>query len=531
MHIGLRTPTVGEVGVIAAAATALHYTITKTTHWNETHYATAAFVALLGTLLIVTYRDRTILGWIRHRRSCTRRTPRLSQILSHNNTAILFDHTTGHASVVIAISPTPFAVNIVDENDNWSSNTLDLDLIRHELRQFDIQLHDCTLSTVGYTYAHQDDLAKAAFTTTGSINALAYGRTHLRVTLDTATSASSIHAREIDTYADPRETLAAATARTLQIASSRAHRAIALQGFIAQKLSKSDVQRLHRDLVALLGADSLAEEGFAYAGRTAPHLVAFTPTASASQHTHDQWLRATTEVCASITTMAPASSSTDDIKQFYVNRVQRLDSVDLAEANDLRREYGQHAAIASTALPLAVAPAITAVPKTTVAADSPAPHLPNNPCRVGGVGIYLGYTHDGVRRVWLDITVATDDPLWIIGPREAVELILIRSATLGLRIDVRAPQLAHITHQLRSHGVGHHEHPDIVVAAIGDDQHPPAPVRILWAENPIRQQPRFLIDATTPGILHVRSGADKVTVHWELNAAEQALLTKAPARR
>lgn len=529
MHLGLRTLSVGEAVITTAAAAALHYTITRTTHWHETYYSTATFVVVTIAILAITYRDRTLAGWIRHRRTCTRRTPRLTQILSHNSTAILWDHTTGQASVLIGITPKPFTINIVDENDNWSSNTLDLDPVRHELRQFDIELHDLTLTTVGYTYAQQNDLAKVAFTTTGSINALAYGRTHLRVTIDTATSAHSIHAREIDTYADPRETLAAATARTLQIASSRAHRAITLQGFIAQKLSKNDAQHLHRDLVALLGADALAEEGFAYAGKDAPHLVSFTPTTNASARTHSEWLRATTEVCASITRMTPASASSDHIEQYYLNKVQRLDTVDLAEATDLRREYGQHAAIATTALPLAVAPSITAVPKPTATADTPTPHA--IPQRVGGAGIYLGYTSDGTRRVWLDITVASDDPLWIIGPREAIELLLIRTATLGLRVDIRAPQLADVAHALRHAGIGRHEQPDITIAAIGDDNQSPAPVRILWAESPIRQQPRYLIDATNPGILQVRCGTEEATVRWEFNAAEQALLKKAPTRR
>lgn len=528
MHFGLTTPTVGKALTVVAAATALHFTLTATTHWPYTNYFTAIAALAWLAALIITYRDRTIGGWITHRRSCTQRIPRLTQILSHNNTAILWDHTTGHASILIEVTPKPFSANILDENDAWSSPTLDLDPIRHELRQFDIQLHDLTCVTIGYTYAHQNDLAKVAFTTTGPINAIAYGRTYLRVTLDTATSANSIAARQIDTYSDPRATLASGMARTLQIASSRAHRAIALQGFIARKLSKSQAAQLHRHITALLGADAIAEEGFAHAGKGAPHLVAFTPTAKATDRTHGDWLRATTEVCASITRMTPAGPSTDHVERFYCNRVERLDTVDLAEASGLRREYGQHAAIATTALPLAVPPPVTAVPKAIVPVDA----VTTARTTPGGVGIYLGYTLDGAKRVWLDTTVACDEPLWIIGSRQAIELLLVRSATLGLRLDVRTPELGHIARGLRHAGISTHERPDITITSLGDEHHTTAPVRIVWTEYPIEQRPRYLIDASsTPGILHVRTGDNDVKVRWEFNSAEKALLAQAFARR
>ncbi|BCI84629.1 hypothetical protein MTY66_62540 (plasmid) [Mycolicibacterium sp. TY66] len=533
MHVGLQPPTVAQTLGIVATVSAVQFVLTRIAHLTDTRYITIVTAILLLALLTITYRDRTLVGWIKHRRACTRRTPRLAQLLSHDNTAILWDHTNGHAAVLIGVTPKPFSINILDQNGNWSSRKLDLDPVRHELRQFDIRLHDLTAVTVGYTYAQQNDLAKVAFNTTGPINAIAYGRTYLRVTLDTATSANSIRAREIDGFKDPRETLASGMARTLQIASSRAHRAITREGFIAKKLSKAEGTQLHQDLVALLGADALAEEGFTHAGKGGPYLVGFTPTAKATDKTHSEWLRATTEVCASITRMTPATASTDSIEQYYCNRVQRLDTVELAEAADLRREYGQHTAIATTALPLAVIPPVTAVPKTTVSATEPAgAHIVP-----GGVGIYLGYTLDGGQRVWLDTTVASDEPLWIIGPRRAVELLLIRSANLGLRIDVRTPQLAAIAHELRHTGIGTHTQPDMTIAAVGDDDHAPAPVRIMWSEHPIGQRPRYVIDATAPGILHVHTGVDdptdthEVKVRWEFNAAEKALLAKAHARR
>lgn len=527
MHFGLKAPTVAQALGTVAAVTALQFGLSKATHWTGARYVTIAVAVAIVATLSITYRDRTIAGWVRHRRACTRRTPRLAQLLSHSNTAVLWDHTTGHASVLIEVRPKPFSVNILDQHENWSSASLDLDPVRHELRQFDIRLHDMTLTTVGYTYAHQNDLAKVAFTTTGPINAITYGRTYLRVTLDTAVSADSIHAREIDSYADPKETLAAAVARTLQIASSRAHRAITVQGFTAQKLSKAEATQLHRELVELLGADALAEEEFTYAGRNAPHLVAFTPTSKATDRTNSEWLRATTEVCATITRLAPAGANADHLEQFYCNRVQRLDTVELAEATDLRREYGQHTAIATTALPLAVAPPVTAVPKTTLAVDTST----GTRAVPGGVGIYLGYTLDGTSRVWLDTTVACNEPLWIIGPRRAVELLLIRSATLGLRVDVRNPQLAPIAHELRHAGVGAHARPDMTIAAIGDDHQSPAPVRIVWSEHPIGQRPSYFIDATRAGILHLHTPTDDVNIQWEFNPAEKGLLAKTPTRR
>jgi type VII secretion protein EccE len=526
MHFGLKPPTVGQALATVATVTALQYALTAAAHLADTRYLTITPTTIILAALTITYRDRTLAGWFVHRRACTRRTPRLTQVLSHDTTAILWDHTTGHASILIEITPKPFSVNIINQNETWSSQTLDLDPIRHELRQYDIRLHDLTLTTVGYTYAHQNHLAKIAFNTTGPINAIAYGRTYLRVTLDTTTSATSIHAREIDNYANPRETLASGIARTLQIASSRTHRAITLQGFTAHKLSKTEATQLHHELVALLGADALAEESFTHAGHHGPYLVAFTPTAKTTDRTHPEWLRATTEVCASITRMTPSSDTTDQIEQFYCNRVHRLETVELAEATDLRREYGQHTAIATTALPLAVAPAVTAIPKTTLTADAPT-HTHAVP---GGVGIYLGYTLDGLQRIWLDITVASTEPLWIIGPRHAVELLLIRSATLGLRIDVRTPALAAIAHELRHAGVGTHTRPDITVAAIGDDHRTPAPVRIVWSEYPIVQRPRYFIDATTPGVLHVHTATDDVKVQWEFTAAEKALLTHRPVQ-
>ena len=522
MHVGAKTLTIAQALAVVLIATAVQAALNAIS-WTHTLYATAATAVILTAMMSITYRDRTLGGWISHRRSCTRRTPRLAQLLSHDDTAILWDHTHSQASILISITPKPFALNLVAEDGRWITQTLDLDPIRHELRQFDIHLHDLTLVTIGHTYAQQNTLATVAFATTGPINAIAYGRTYLRVTLNTLTTAKSIRARAIDSYPDPRESLASGLARTVQIAASRAHRAIALQGFLAEKLSKTQAQQLHRDLVELIGANPLAEEGFKHAGKTAPHLVAFTPTqqiTDPTDTTHSEWLRATTEVCASITRMSLASPTEDHIEQFYCNRVARLDTVALAEASNLRREYGQHAAIATTALPLAVPPSITAVPRLTISHTDYTGHT----AIPGGAGIYLGHTLDGSRRVWLDTNVASQDPMWIIGPRRVVELILIRSATLGLRIDVRAQELAAVTHALRHNGVGAHDRPDISVALVGDRQQTPAPVRYIWSQHPITQRPGHLIDATQQGILEVRTPQAHQKIRWELNSAETALI-------
>lgn len=530
MHLDATSLSVGQALAVVATATAVQAGL-NTIHWPYTSYASAGTAVSLVALLSLTYRSRTLGGWIQHRRACTRRIPRLTQRLSHNGIAILWDHTHSHTSILIKITPKPFTLNVVDETGNWRTRTLDLNPIRHELRQFDIQLHNLTLVTVGYTYAQQNALAKVAFSTTGPINAICYGHTYLRVTLDTTTAANSIRAREIDSYPDPREVLASGLARTIQIAADRAHRAITLQGFIAEKLSRPQAEHLHHDLVGLLGAAALGEEGFTHAGTSAPHLVAFTPTSNittVTDATDSEWLRATTEVCAVITKMSPASATDDHIQRFYCNRVERLDTLALAEATNLRKEYGQHAAIATTALPLAVPPPITAVPQLTIPTSSQPAALSAIP---GGVGIYLGHTHDGAagHRVWLDIAVASEEPLWIIGPRHAMELILIRSATLGLRIDVRVPELAAITHALRHAGLGAHDNPDISVSLFGEHQQTPAPVRYLWSPQPIRARPRYVIDATAPAVLQVHTPQQDRVIRWELNSAESALITSSPA--
>ncbi|GAB1816068.1 hypothetical protein [Mycobacterium sp. MUNTM1] len=532
MHFGATTSAT-KVLCWAAAVTAIQ-AATRLIHTTNTTYVTLGAAAITAAALTITYRDRTLIGWIRHRASSTRRTPRLAQIISHDNTAILWDHTRTRASIIIEITPKPFTVHLLDQDNTWSSPTLDLDPIRRELRQFDITLHDLTLTTAGYTYARQDRLARIAFTTTGPVSAVAYGRTYLRVTISMADSMPSIAAREIDSFSDPREVFASGLTRTIKIAAARAHRAITLQGFNAKRLSRQDVMALHLDLVELL-SDSVGHEGFRHAGNGAPYLVGFSPTKDATAKTHSDWLRGTTEVCATITHITPSTEEADHIEQLYCNKVARLDTVALAEVSQLRREYSQHAAIATTALPLAVPPELTAIPGRTVAINESAAtrFMP------GGVGIYLGHTLSGGQRIWLDLATACAEPLWLIGNIDIVRLVLIRAAPLGLRIEVRSPELAAIASVLGNAGVGAHSTPDLTITTVGATHQrsatppqngagqSPAPVRIVWSPTPIRQQPSYVIDALEPETLHIHTPTtDVIKAHWEFNPAESALLAE-----
>lgn len=526
MHFGTTAPTVTSALQGVIAVTALQAMV-RMTHWEFTLYVTGSAGLIIGLLLIVTYRGRTVSGWIKHRRRYRRRPSRLAQLISSDDTAILWDHSRRLISILIEVTSKPFALNILDQTHEWSSRTVDLDLVRAELRQYDIPLHDITTTTIGYTYADQGALARVAFNTTGPINAITRGHTYLRVTLELEQASASIEAREIDSFADPRDSLTSGIARTIQIASARAHRAVTLQGFIARKLSRDEATGLHREFVALLGAEALTQEGSTHAGKSAPHLVGFTPAPKHdNEKTRSEWLRATTDVCATITRIAPVADNEDRIEQFYCNKVRRLDSVSLAEANQLRREYGQHAAIAVTALPLAVPPELTATPGRVVhVEDSCGVRL-----KPGGVGIYLGHSASGNERVWLDITVACAEPLWLFGPLEAAQLFLIRSASLGLRIDSRPADLAPLAHALRHSGVGAHDESDLTIGSLGDEVKSAAPVRLTWSTALNKQLPRYYIDATTAGVLKVHTPDDQMEVRWELNSAEAALLAESVAR-
>lgn len=535
MHIGF-TFTLARAAIAAAAATVA----AAAARFAGLHPAPASIAVFIvvAAAAMLTWRGRTPGGWIIHRRRSPRRIPRLTQLISRTDTAILWDHTGRRASIVLEITPPPFGVSTYSDTHTFNTPTVNINALRADLRQYDITVHDLTWSTIGYTI-HPGPAASVAFATTGPIAGLSYARTWCRVSIELTESMASIDARKIDNFSDPRHVLSSGLARTIEITADRIHRRISRQGFTATKLSRPQLADLHNALAAMTTAGS-ADEKFTHAGQ-GPYIVGFTPTTKPDRDTTSKWMHATTGVCAAITRIKPVDARTDAVEQFYLNRTDRLDTLAFTESIGLRKEFGQHTAIAEIALPAAVPPTITATTPTRV----PRTATSDITATPAGAGIYLGQTLSGTGRIWLDITTASAEPLWIHGPAALAQLLVLRASTLGMTIVTSIAALSAITSQLNPS----HPQPGAPALVITAHKRPQQPssdadpaetghrntavgdrsvVPVIWTPEPPEKgrRHRYVITEVAPGTLDIHTPATHIQCRWAASEPEKTLLTE-----
>jgi type VII secretion protein EccE len=485
----------------------------------------AVVAAAAIAFAVVTYRSRSLLGWIR-RRLTYRRSPRDTICLFEvDGVGISWD---GHrACAYIEVLPPPFATTVLTGTRDTTIKALPVDEIREELVQFDIHCDAITIVTVGHNYHRPNEAATALHASIGPTDALLYGRTFIQVGITLADSLDSIYARV------GSDDIPAGVSRTVTIAAERIRRRVAHDGWTTQLLTKSDLEELHNGIAANLNA-ALAQEHWSSCGPKSMRAITFTPGPGAwNTSNYREWCRLNPHRQVHIVHL-DRRHGVDHAEMYISFLTSNADALSTVTALGLRREHGQQGDILTAALPLARTVRPTAVHGKALPAENPFPIA----LVPGGIGTFIGLTRSRAQ-VFVNFTVGAE-PFYVLGPAAMCQQLLVWLSTSGRSLDITLPgdewkQFAArigATYQTSKDA-------DIVISSNDNLADParPGQVRLVWATAAPSKPPAYAIVAGPDECtLHTPVGQDSpaepIRYRWSVSSAEEAFFTIGrPARR
>ncbi|WP_157931579.1 type VII secretion protein EccE [Mycobacteroides abscessus] len=499
----------------------------------------AAAIALL--FWVLTYRSRTIMGWIGKRLSFKRQWvwKRLRFVRRSRDRGAVEDSRTGSGagvvwdgtgdSIFLELTTDPYEVTQIETTKASSARPIPVDAIREELIQGDIHCDAVTVLDYGHKEAEANQLAAINHAVVGPAPALFYGRTIVQVSVDMQRSFGSVARRSGADRSTPY-----GMDRTVSLAAERITRRIAHSGWRVSLMTSKQVTEFDNELGDLL---NLPLKGEGWRSCKGPDLqaVAFTPTKSAwTQSNYDEWRQVGSHRQIHITRFT-TDGDKDHVEMYLVYLTADRSALKLAEAIGLRREFGQQGDILTAAMPLARTVRTTAVPGKTFTRGQDFP-IKRHGC---GVGTYLGETQTGAR-LFANFTTghynaasAEDEPFYIVAPAALCQHLVVRLGSSGRSIDIRIPgdpwkkfaaQLAavgaNITYQQRPDA-------DIIVTSTTSPGRVvrPGQVRLMWAQNKPARFKYAIFYAPPLCILQVNGR--QYRYKWSVSHPEQSLLTLA----
>lgn len=525
---------------IVALATVAVTNLLKLPPLQRLEIATA--VALLVLLTgFITYRSRTLFGWIARR---WRRRPMRERIFLYEFEGVGISWDGQRAAAYIEVLPKPFEITTISTTGEQGLRSLPIDDMRQELSQFDIRCDAVTIVNFGYKYAQPSKLAATYHHTLGPVPALLYGRTFVEVAIDLNDSMESVNRRRLDD-----DTLAGLS-RTVKLATERIRRRITRKGWTATALSKAEVKRLTSQISADL-LTPLRNEHWGSAGTSSIRAIAYTPTSSAwTTANYRDWCRLNTHRQIQILRLDRRGigdhARLGDHAELYVGYLATdTKPLDTVGALGLRCEYSQQGDILTAALPTARTNRTSAVRGMNLAGKEFPIRI--HPC---GVGTFIGYTKNG-EQLFVNFTVGATkrgplnriefDPFYFVTPAAMCQQILLRLATSGRTIDIALPgepwsQFA------ASINAGHHDDPEKEIKSAADIivvpankiplPHHPGQVCIVWTTTDPKelkpaQQMNYGIVADR-GECTVQAGEERARFPWTVTSTEEAYITLRP---
>lgn len=480
-----------------------------------------AAVALVTLLIgVLTYRSRTLIGWI-HRRLTVRRSPR-NTIAIYEADGVGFTWDGDRAAAYIEVLPQAYATTVIGTDRETVIRALPMDDIREELVQFDIHCDAVTAVTVGYNYERPSQAATALQAAIGPVDALLYGRTFIEVGVNLADSLDSVYARR------GSDDIPAGISRTVKIAAERIRRRVAHAGWNTQILAKTALKDLHADLAPQF-TTALAQEHWSSCGPNSMRAIAFTPAANAwTTGNYREWCRLNTHRQVHIVRLERLRDGRDHAEMYVGFLTADPSALSTVTALGLRREHGQQGDIFTAALPLAQTVRTTAVAGKTLAEDTPFP-IPLAP---GGIGTFIGHTANRAQ-VFVNFTVGSE-PFYVFGPAVMCQQLLVWLSTSGRSIDITLPGDEWKLFASRIGATyGTHRDADIIVSdnnSYTDPTHAHQ-VRLVWSTTAPDAAPGYAIVAGSEEcILHTPTG--QIRYRWSVSTAEESFFTVArPQRR
>lgn len=509
-HLGLKVSP-ANLQFLTLAAIAIALIAIATGHDTPAVLVTAAAILLLTSAL--TYRSRTLLGWIWHRLTYRRANRFNNRFYRHKQAGVIWDG--NRVAAYIEIMPAPYETTIVDGSKITPERSIPIDAIRDELTQYDIHCDHITVYTVGYKYDRQSELAAICHNTIGPTDALFYGRTIVEVSVDISNAIDSLSARK------GRGTDADGLNNTVTMAAERVHRRIVSAGLIARLLTDTDLAELDTTLRKNL-VPALLDEHWSSAGPKTMQAVSYTPEPGAwTTKNYRQWCNLNPHRHIHAVRLTPGKIA--DHAEMYVTLIgsdpTALNSV---PALGLRVEYGQQGDILTNYIPSVRSTAPAAIPGKALPPGNPFPIA----LAASGIGTYLGHTKTR-ERVFVNFTTGAA-PFYVISPAQLCQQLLLRLATSGRSIDIAIDTDEWRLFAKRI-GVTAGTNPDADIVLSADHpsaQQHPTQVRLVWTTNAanLPRQPDYAIVAgaeesrlyTTKGVTRYR---------WASNAAEEVFYT------
>lgn len=383
--------------------------------------------ALALLLSVVTYRHRTVFGWIGMRRRFRKSVRKDGALISAEGTGIVWDGNT--ASVFLELKQRPHTVTVINPDGSLTSPEIPIDVIRDELVQFDIHTESVTVITVGSQYVSPSTVSSIYHSLTGPVPALLNGRTLIRVSIALDASLDSVEARS-----GAKKRVHVGLSNTVTIAAARIRRRLEREGWWVETLTRKQVSDFTKDIKYVVD-EPLGNETWKECSSSSLSVSALTPTrASWNQDRYQEWHQFSFHRMMTSLRLTRKSTQADHAEMYLTYASLQPDALDLAEAVGLWREYGQQGDIITNVIPTAFPVRPDSVPGRTLRRGEQFP-IQMHP---GGVGTFLGYGRNR-SRVFVDFSAGDTEPFYVIAPDVFLQQLLVRLLTSGRTIDIRIP--------------------------------------------------------------------------------------------
>ncbi|MEB3022954.1 MULTISPECIES: type VII secretion protein EccE [Mycolicibacter] len=478
----------------------------------EVGAATAGVAVVLG---VITYRSRTLLGWLGRRLSYRRATHAPISVYSTSNVGHTWDGR--QASVYIALRPQPYEVTVIGSDEESTIRSIPIDAIREELTQFDIACDHVSVLTFAYKYVEGSQAATISHTAVGPIGAMLYGSTVLEVSVALNGSLDSVYARQ------STDGVAVGLSRTVTVAADRIRRRLQKLGWNATLLTLGELEEFQEKVGAEL-VDKLDSEHWASCGASAMQASLFTPAASAwTAGNYSEWLKLNTHRHLEMLRLTRKRDGSDHAELYLGYLNNDPNALKTVRATGLRPEFSQQAAILTAAIPALLTEPTSAVQGKDLARSEAFPV----PMQAGGVGTFVGLTKTRAQ-VFVNFSVGSE-PFYLIAPAALCQQLLLRLSTSGLSIDIDIPgdewkQFA------RNIGASYQKRPTADVVLSNQEgltrQARPTQVRLVWMTSEPRRIDFGIVAGPDECVLTTPAGQTRY--RWLVSNAEEAMFTVRP---
>lgn len=391
----------------------------------------AVFAAIGGKM-----HGRTIGEWIELR--TTKGTlPEQAALFSRDGVGVIFDGQT--VTALVEITPRPWQVTCVSATGAGGSPVISADILRRQLRRYDIGLSRIEVICAGYKFAANDNASGVLDTLIGPVSVPLGGTTVVAVSLDLdADILEPAYART------RRDSLPHGLCQALTIAATRVRNALAEQGFGGRLMNAQQIRDFH-DAVLAQVVRALAAPKWRTCGATSGvHTRTYAPARghwnaeSAGSWNHLQAHRQYTTL-----TLTPQGDGRALAQPLVTYLVRGGDALAKAESYGLRTAGGQQVAGLSRALPVA-----THLPLRSTGVMIDDQRQLGFGVPAGGAGLFVGSQADKTR-VFVAVSPA-EEPLWLAGPPLFAMQMVARLSTQDQRIAVMIdePRWQHlVTHR------------------------------------------------------------------------------------